>query len=122
MPDYSPFREGFFNPKGLGDLTAILYWSQPPRVGAVQPKSTDMAKVKNKSHLESSVRPEFRPTSGIYANPNIYKGKTLVKFRLKFNTKCFETNVPLLKGEMVCFDKLSRKIFSLKSMTYAYSI
>ena len=81
-----------------------------------------MAKVKNINHLESSVRPEFRPTSGIYANPNIYKGKTLVRFRLKFNTKCFETNVPLLKGEMVCFDKLSRKIFSLKSTTYAYSI
>jgi hypothetical protein len=80
-----------------------------------------MAKVK-RNHLESSVTPMFRPTSGIYYSPNIYKGKTLVRFKLKFNTKCFETNVPLLKGEMVCFDKLSKKVFSLKSMTYAYSI
>jgi len=80
-----------------------------------------MAKVK-RNHLESSVTPMFFPVSGIYSKENNYKGKTLVRFRLKFNTKCFETNVPLLKGEMVCFDKLSKRFFSLKSMTYAYSI
>ena len=85
------------------------------------PKSLDMAKVK-RNPLESSVTPMFFPISGIYSKENNYKGKTLVKFRLKFSTKCFETGIPLLKGEMVCFDKISRKFFSLTSMTYAYSI
>jgi len=70
----------------------------------------------------SSVRPTYYPTSKIYYSENIYTGSQYVKMTLKFSAKCFETGVTLLTGERVLFDKMSRKIFSMSSSTYAYSL
>ena len=70
----------------------------------------------------SSIRPVFNSISSIYKNENIYLGSQFVKITLRFRTKCFETSQVLQRGERVLFDKISRKIFSLSSSTYAYSL
>lgn len=79
-----------------------------------------MSRIKNKStNLEKhSQRLAF---SAVYQE-NLYLNKKFKKFKTKFRTKCFETNKVLPKGTTVLFDTISRRVFSLESSTYAYSI
>lgn len=79
-----------------------------------------MSTIKNKSTdlTKHSQRLSF---SSIYQE-NLYLSKKFKKFKTKFRTKCFETGRVLPSGTMVLFDTISRRVFSLDSTTYAYSI
>lgn len=79
-----------------------------------------MSRIKNKSTdiAKHSQRLSF---SSVYQE-NLYLSKKFKKFKTKFRTKCFETGKVLPSGTTVLFDTISRRVFSLESSTYAYSI
>jgi hypothetical protein len=77
-----------------------------------------MAKIKRNTN--SNYTQKYSPNSTSVYQEQIYISHKFAKFKTKFRTKCFETGSILDAGTMVAFDKLSRKVFSLNSPTYAY--
>lgn len=79
-----------------------------------------MSRIKNKStNLEK--HSQGLAFSAVYQE-NLYIKNKFRKFKTNFRTKCFETGKVLPKGTTVLFDVISRRVFSLESVTYAYSI